>query len=675
MGDERTDVNTGGVRGEPRAGEGRSGEGRRLASLRRLGALDSPPDPVLEDLVELAASVLGADAAALTLVDAARAWTLAATTETGQVSLERRHSVADRAVRSGAPVALDVAEDPALAAHPWCRRERPVVRLAAAPVLAPDGERVGGLEVGWCREGQTRRDDPLLLDRLARQVSEVLELRAEVREYRRFVDLSPDAVAVLDLDGAVELANPAMARVLGLDDPGSLVGRPFLDLVTPQDRPRAAAELARVLVARPSTTSLDLRLRAVDGRALPVSVAAGHLRGSRRSLQLVVRDVSDRERAETERARLSEQLARAQRLEAIGQLAGGLAHDLNNLLAVLVGNLGLADENVQALRASGSDPAVLAALEEDLAQLRTASSRVDTLTRKLLQYARQEGDEPQLVDVGETVRTVVELLETSVGVDVRLAHEIGEDVPVVSIDPDAFEQALVNLVLNARDASQEGDEVRIVVRGSHTGETAAAEVMIEDRGVGMDETTLARAFEPLFTTKPKDQGTGLGLASVLGVVERAGGSVHLESAPGRGTRASLVLPSAVTVPPGPPAARTGPRVLLVDASERQRQLIARMLEAADHQVHQVATAEDALSVLGGQTTIDALIADLASLQHQGAEVLAALRSARPELPVVLLSSGGEAALAGTGVPVLTKPFSSDRLLRTVAGVCGGTPPG
>ncbi|MTV27354.1 PAS domain S-box protein [Nitriliruptoraceae bacterium ZYF776] len=645
-------------------------EGRRLASLRRLGVLDVPAEPALEELVALTGTVLGADAAALTLVDASRAWTLATTATGGQVSVDRAHSIADRAVVAGEVVVSDVVTDPDLAEHPWCRQDPRLRRVAAAPVAAPDGELVGALEVGWRRVGPNRRDDAGLLGRLARQLGELLELRAEAQEYRRFVELSPDAVTVLDLDGSVELANPAMAALLGLPDVRPLLGRPFLELVVAEDRSRGAAELARVLFARRRTASLDVHLLTADGRSLPVSIAAGHLRGSKRSLQLVVRDVTERQRAEEERARLGEQLARAQRLESTGQLAGGLAHDLNNLLAILVGNLGLAGESLSALRAGEDPQAALQALEEDLGQLRVAATRVDTLTRKLLQFARLEDETPRWTLVVEVVDAVAGLLDNALGPGVRLELDLAPDVPAVHVDPDALEQALVNLVLNARDAMPDGGTVRLSARrGPAVGEAETSAVLtVEDDGVGMDERTQARAFEPLFTTKPKDQGTGLGLASVLGVVERAGGTIQLDSQPGRGTSITLTLPSVVDVEVAEqPTA--GPEVLLVDPSDRQRPLIAKMLTGGGYRVREVATAAEALEVLRGAGPVSVLVSEVALGDRLGGQLVDDARDARPGLPAVLLSSGaGEATVGPSDVPVLGKPFASDRLLRMVAAV-------
>jgi two-component system, cell cycle sensor histidine kinase and response regulator CckA len=648
-------------------------EAQRLESLRRLGLLDGGSEPELDDLVELLSALLDADGAALTLVDEARAWPLASAGELRAVALERTRSAADLVLPDAEGLLWVEAPDthPRFGGHPWVRTEPGARTLAAATILAPDGRPIGALELAW-REPTPRTPERVsVLRRAAAQLATRLELRAEAGEYRRFVELALDPMAVLDLDGAIELCNTAFAELLGGEAPDALRGRAFLELIVPEHRDRGAGELARVLFARQKVSTFDVTLQRRDGARLPVALSAGHLRGPRRSLQLVARDLSDRVRAEAERAKLTEQLAEAHRFETVGQLAGGLAHDLNNLLAVLVSNLSLADETLHDLRAGGDLATGLSTLGEDLEQLRAASDRVDVLTRKLLQFASRTDLHAARVTLSEVASSLHALLDRTLGQDVQLEVEVDEDVPDVELDAGGLEQAITNLVLNARDALPDGGLVTLRIRGDRhadTGGGAAREVAlveVVDRGTGMTDAVLARAFEPLFTTKSADRGTGLGLASVQAFVQRAGGTIDVDTAPGEGTRVTLVLPAAGAESPAARTPTAAPRVLLVDPADRSRRVIAAMFEQAGYQVDEVADAVTARARLEVEE-FAVLACEIALPDATGPAVVVAARLQRPQQPAILVSSNPDVRDTIAGIPVVVKPFSSERLLDTVA---------
>jgi two-component system, cell cycle sensor histidine kinase and response regulator CckA len=657
-------------------------EGQRLESLRRLGLEDGAgdpalDDPALDDLVDLFRTLLGADAAALTIVGATHAWPMASAGAPASVELPRSRSPADLAL--GDPAGLrwveDVSVHTPLDTHPWRCADRGLTTIAAATVGAPDGRPVGALELGWSRRTPADARATALLRRAADQLGERLELRAEAVEYRRFVELAPDPMVVLDLEGAVELCNSAFVELLAAPTVEALRGRAFLDLVVSDHRDRGAAELAEVLVGRRRTNTIDLTLRRSDGGSLPTAISAGHLHGPRHSLQLVVRDLTERVRAEGERARLTEQLAEAHRFETVGQLAGGLAHDLNNLLAILVSNLQFADETLADLRSGGDVAAGVSSMAEDLAQLRAVADRVDVLTRKLLQFASRSDAPAGPAHVGPVVTGLRELLERTLGADVALRVEVAEGVPAVRLDPGELEQAVTNLVLNGRDAMPDGGELVVRVRpdvrggGEDGAVRAVAVVEVVDEGVGMTDAVLARAFEPLYTTKPADRGTGLGLSSVQAFVRRIGGTVQVASEPGAGTRVMLTLPAAgvgTTATPDADASETAaPLVLLADPADRSRRVIAAMFEQAGYRVVEVADAAAAQGWLEtGQ--VAAFACELALAGGTGSAVVAAARAAHPDLPVMLLTSNPDVRDEIDGVPVVVKPFSSDRLLATIA---------
>ena len=653
-------------------------EGRRVEALRRLGVLGAPAEPALEELVELLRELLAADRAALALVGEGRAELTVITDRAAPLDLPRAASVADVAVRAApAPaVRVDAPYPRAVAAtHPWCGEvDAPPATFVGAAIPAPDGAPIGALEFAWDGAGSVPERWSELAGRAAVQVGRWLERRAEAEEYRGVVELAPDAIAILDAEGTIELVNPAMAQLLHVDE-HDLLGRSFLDLAAPADLARVTGALAPVLVSGARTASFDVDLRRRDGTVLPASVSAGHLRGYWRSIQVVVRDLSDRLRAESERARLTERLAQAHRFETVGQLAGGLAHDLNNLLAVLLSNVELAQETIEALARGEPLDEGLAALREDLGSLQQASSRVDGLTRRLLTFAARPPPTEE-VDVAASLRLLAGLLQRSLGDGLDLEVDVPDDVPDVEVDPGRFEQAVTNLVLNARDALPDGGTIRLAVRAaardeppvapsvapSEEGHGPTVVVTVADRGVGMPPEVRDRAFEPLFTTKAPGQGTGLGLFTVRRFVEEAGGSVHVDTEAGRGTEVSLHLPAARRHPTA-----SGPRVVLLEPGDRSRQVIGHMLAGAGYRVEARAEVTAALAaVAAGRVAV--LVAAMSDTDPPVREVVADARARDADLPVIVVEGDTTGLDDVPGVVVLPKPFGSDRLVAAVGAV-------
>lgn len=655
----------------PPSATGRAG--RRPDPVHRSRSLPSAREGDLDEVVLLARLVLGAPyVAARFLHGVGRRGgpqpTESVTTtpvSATDLAVAADGGIVDVPVRGGGPVS-----DPMLDRH-----DPPVRRVAAACLTAPDGRRIGALEVGWASDRPPLdAQEQAALARLAAHASGLLELRAEASEYRRFVDLNPDAVTVLDLEGAIGLANPAMAALAGATDPGDLAGRAFLDLVTEPDRGRVAADLAQVLLSRHTTARLDLGLRRLDGVVVPCALHAGNLVGGRRSLMLVLRDLTDRIRAEDERARLSEQLGQAQRLDLAGRLASGLAHDLNNHLAVMAVSLELVEEDAAQLAAGGAD---VGELEEDLQQLSRSVAHASQLTGKLLEFARREPQAPTDVDVAASVGAVERLLRPTLPTGVALRVELEDGLPAVTADRIQLEQAVVNLVVNAIDALDEEGTVVIRARRADVPVPAGragsgplvdapwVAVAVIDDGSGMDEETAARAFEPLFSTRKSEGGTGLGLAIVQAFTQQVGGGVELRSRRGEGTEVTLRLPTARVGEPG--AARgsgAGADILLVDPSDAARRVITAMLRSGGHRVLAVANGEEALR-LAEVEPVDLVVTDVALPGRSGWRLLEQLRERSPSLPtIVFTASDGPDELRW--VRTLVKPFSQERLLRAVA---------
>ena len=662
-------------------------EHRRLEALRRLAPHQTADRDRLRPVLTVVATALGAARVALTLVDADHAWDIVCTRVQPAPPRPRAGSLAERVVTTGEPATAVLEDEPAVGTTGTDDREagevaRPA-RWCGVPVRTPDGEVVGALTAAWSDTAAPTDAGWQVLADARDHVEHVLELRAEVAEYGRFVELAPDAALVLDADGDVERTNPALCTMLGYDHPDDLLGRPFVELVAAEDRARVTSALARVLFARRRTVRLDVGLLAADGRVVHCSLSAGHLQGPRRHLQLAVHDLTDRLRDEEERARLSEQLARAQRLDAVGQVAGGLAHDLNNLLVVMTSNLALAEESLDELTEAAPGPTVQA-LRRDLAELRTAVTRANDLTGKLLQFARDDDAGHHTADVGEVVDAVHRLVSGSLERGVRLEVDLRPDLPPVAADPLQLERALLNLLINARDAVGEqgtitvsaasvpaddgsGSDDRVAARIGRASGAGSVRIDVLDDGIGMDEATRARAFEPLWSSKGPDHGTGLGLSSVASFADEVDGSVAIDSAPGEGTRVALHVPvadrPADEVPVGVDVPVGGARVVLIEPGERTRRVIARMLRPSGYRVRMFGTADEALTALR-EDGADLLISEVSLPDTDGATLVTAARRAVPGIGVVMLASvDGPQSL--DGVPLLVKPFSHHRLLRTV----------
>ncbi|MCL4213669.1 MAG: response regulator [Gemmatimonadales bacterium] len=378
-----------------------------------------------------------------------------------------------------------------------------------------------------------------------------------------------------------------------------------------------------------------------------------------------------------ERRALEQALARAQRLESIGQLAGGVAHDFNNILTAILGNL-----EVARLELAPGDPADALLVEAEAAARRAAD-----LTRQLLTFARHQPVEARVFDPNALAREADRMLRRLVGAHVELRSELSPDLRTIRMGTGQFEQVLVNLVVNARDAMPDGGVITVRTRNvdvtARAGATSAGpgpgryiELSVQDTGVGMDPETLERVFEPFFTTKGPGEGTGLGLAVCYGIVEQIGGSISAVSARGKGTTFRVLLPAAdeVSEPPASPWPRRsqgGHETILVVEDERPiRDLITRALMAHGYTVLTAADGEEALRVVATHPTrIDLLVSDVVMPGMGGPALARALRERFPWLQVLLMSGYTADALRDGEVPqgavFVAKPFSPDDLARRV----------
>lgn len=374
-----------------------------------------------------------------------------------------------------------------------------------------------------------------------------------------------------------------------------------------------------------------------------------------------------------------EQLAAAQRLEAIGRLAGGVAHDFNNVLTAIHGFATFALEELPPASPS----------RDDLVEILQGVDRAATLTRHLLAFSRHQAMQPQLVDVNDSLRALEKMLVRVLGEDVDLQTFLAPHLPLILVDPGQFEQVILNLVVNARDAMPDGGlltiETSVTVNeaepespsGTLAGECVV--IAVTDTGTGMESYTLEHIFEPFFTTKDRDKGTGLGLATSYGIIQQSGGHLMVYSEIGRGSTFKIVLPSAVEdgveaaeLPPDATAPLTGHEtVLLVEDDERVRRVSITALKRHGYVVIEARAAETALATFRQRKdAIDAVVTDIMLPRMSGAQLVKELRAIRPELPILLISGFTENAFTRTGnrpagIELLEKPFAPEALVRRV----------
>jgi PAS domain S-box-containing protein len=470
------------------------------------------------------------------------------------------------------------------------------------------------------------------------------ETHLEAR-YRDLFESASDAVFTLDAGGTVKAMNRAGRELTGLDE-----GAWFLAAVVPD-----SLAAARHLVGCLTPVTREITLVGPAGEIVLEVSARPILDGaSSAGVQAIARDLTDRRRLEGE-------LRQAQKMEAIGRLAGGIAHDFNNLLTVINGNAEVLRTDLTAGETSMADEIV------------RAGEQAAALTRQLLAFSRKGVVAPRVLCPNGTIEGVRKMLARLVGERVRVVTELDPEAGLVRIDPGQLEQAVVNLAINARDAMSSGGTLTIRTRAR----LRHVRIEVTDTGAGMDAATRARAFEPFFTTKPAGEGTGLGLATVKGIVEQAGGAVEVASEPGVGTTFIIDLPlssdspvvDSSIKPPPPPANREV--ILLVEDEPAVQLLERRVLEMGRYDVLVASSGEEALHLLDGHCgRIDLLVTDVVMPGMTGRELAEAVAVRRPGLRALFLSGYTPDEVLRQGVRAeeahfLQKPFTPTSLLGKV----------
>ncbi len=495
------------------------------------------------------------------------------------------------------------------------------------------------------------------------------------------LEASPNAILGVDATGRIAYVNPQVAATFGWSR-DELIGEPIERLI-----PDALAErhlghrsaFLRQPVARPMGIGLDLAGRRKDGTAFPVEISLAPVH-TERGLYVFATIVDI-----TARKALEGQLLQAQKMESVGRLAGGIAHDFNNMLFAI---RGYADLLLEDIDGAGGRPLDPEELRRSVATIGTAADKAAALTAQLLAFSRQQVVRPVVVDLGDAVRSLEPMLHRLIGEDVRLVLAAGRATGKIKADTAQLDQILVNLVVNARDAMPQGGMITIETGDVTFDEPYAIEhfnvqpgnyvmLAVSDTGQGMDQETRRHVFEPFFTTKEQGKGTGLGLATIYGIVQQSGGHIWLYSEPGHGTTFKLYFPRVVgeaevpeeTVDPPTWSAGT---VLLVEDEPAVRDLTRRVLERAGYEVIAPTDPRDAQSLVEpGGRRIDVLLTDLVMPGVSGRDLARRALAARPETAVVLLSGyGAEIAqisdLVDRGATFASKPLATRELLRVVS---------
>jgi len=512
--------------------------------------------------------------------------------------------------------------------------------------------------------------------------AQVEQLRESEQRFRELAENVREVFFVVDPESGRSLyLSPAYEEVFGHSrEHAYAVPNSWLDAVHQEDRERMLE--AMLASARGEQQSGDAyrvvrpdgSIRWVRGQVSPVRDATG------RTVRLVgiAEDITELKRTE-------ERFLKAQRMEAVGRLAGGIAHDFNNLLTAILGTAELLLEDLPA-----TDPR-----RADVEEIRKAGSRAADLTRQLLAFSRSQVLEPKVVDPNVMVADMDKLLRRLIGEDVELRTILGRDLGAVRADPGQLEQVIVNLAVNARDAMPQGGKLTIETANAELDESYARQhepvrpgayvmLAVSDTGVGMDAATKARIFEPFFTTKEKGKGTGLGLATVYGIVKQSGGYIWVYSEPGQGATFKLYFPRVDE----PAAAREEPlrkptrlrgteTILVVEDDQMVRHSTRRMLEAHGYRVLVAESGAEALMLVEQHVEpIHLVVTDVVMPGMNGREVVDRLRARRPDVKALYLSGYTDEAIVHhgiieSGIPFLQKPFTLEALGRKVREVLDG----
>ena len=502
-----------------------------------------------------------------------------------------------------------------------------------------------------------------------RRLNATLEAQVAARaaERDRLWNLSQDMLARAGYNGMMSAVSPAWTRVLGWSE-AELLSRGYATFMHPEDMPPTLEAIGRMAETR-QPARFENRITTREGGYKHIEwTVAPEPDGV--NFIAVGRDLSLAKAREVELEAAREALRQSQKMEAMGQLTGGVAHDFNNLLTPIVGTLDM----LQRKDFIGERERRL------ISGAAQSADRAKVLVQRLLAFARRQPLQPVAVDIAGLVRNMADLVGSTTGPQIRVEVNAQQNLPPAKADPNQLEMALLNLAVNARDAMPRGGKLQISASAETIAEPGASRLRpgryirlsVADTGVGMDEATLARAVEPFFSTKGVGKGTGLGLSMVHGLASQLGGALTIRSAPGHGTNIDLWLPETEAAPDIAAAAheveavRERGTALLIDDEEFVRLSAADMLGDLGYRVIEAASAEEALRTIADGTHVDLVVTDHLMPGMSGTDLARTLRILHPDLPVLVISGYAEMDGIAPDLPRITKPFRKDELAAGLA---------
>jgi two-component system, cell cycle sensor histidine kinase and response regulator CckA len=678
-----------------------NGESRRLAALESYRVLDTPEDAACDRITELAARLFETPVALLSLVDRDRVW-LKSHFGLNLTSIPREDSLSARTILSDQVMVVgDVVRDPRFHGTPLPVGGLNVRFYAGAPLITPEGLRLGDLAVMDTRpraaglspeQTETLADlaaiamHDLNLDRqLAEARGEDYSAAAGEAKFRALMESASQAIIAVNHKGFIELVNHKAEELFGYSR-GELIGHRMEMLLPERFRDVHVGHRRNYFArphARPMGIGMDLAGRRKSGQEFAIEISLNYVEVAGEALAIsFITDIS-------ERIRMEQQLRQSQKMEAVGQLAGGVAHDFNNLLTIIHGCSAMSLEGM-----APDDP-----LREALEEIEKASISAAALTRQLLTFSRRQVLRPKVLDLNAVISQVEKMLRRVIGEDIELTLQCEAKLGLVLADPGSIEQVLMNLVVNARDAMPEGGRLIIETGNLFLDEEYAeshiavktgpyAMLAVSDTGTGMTPDVQARIFEPFFTTKQAGAGTGLGLATVYGIVQQMEGTIWVYSEPGKGSTFKILIPvvaagdsSEPPVPDEPVRAAEGETILLVEDEAGVRRFVRSMLEKRGYRVVEAEDAVQALALASDSTCqIDLLLTDVIMPKMNGPQLAEQIHTHRPQMRTLFMSGYTDRAIRlqdrlGEGAAFIQKPFTPQLLALRIREVLGNAPRG
>ncbi len=688
-------------------------EEQRIAALRRYDILDTAPERAFDDLVALACETCDTPISVVTLVDEARQW-FKAERGLGIRETPRDASICARAMlEPGVFVVPDTTKDRRFSANPLVTGAPGLRFYAGATLESDDGMPLGMLCVldYQPRDGLTD-SQKRILEVLARQVMTQMELRRALAGQRKSDDRYRSAIEAMDgivwtnsAGGEMRGRQPGWSALTGQTE-AEYQGFGWAAAVHPDDA-QCTIDAWRQAVAARRPFVFEHRVRDVDGswrlfsiRAIPTLEPDGTIREwvgvhtdittARANAQQLLRlnqTLEEKVRERTEALRLNEEVLRqSQKMEAIGQLTGGIAHDFNNLLQAIGGSVAVSQKLLSLGRGAEIDRFLISAMN--------SVKRAAALTHRLLAFSRRQPLNPQPVSPNQLLTATSNLFRRTIGEAIQLELQLAAGLWLTRCDPNQLENAVLNLVINARDAMPDGGTLIVSTRNAHLDAVYAAAhpgirpgeyacIAVADTGVGMPPDVVARAFDPFFTTKPIGQGTGLGLSMIYGFCRQSDGHVCILSEPGAGTTVELFLPRFEGALDAPARSESitastplvAATILVIEDEDEVRTLISEYLTELGYRTLSACDGTSGLALLHSTEQIDLILTDVGLPGMNGRQIADAARETRPLIKVLFMTGyAANVALDGTylaeGMQVLAKPFALETLSNKVAQLLG-----